>query len=99
MLFRSKIAGGLIFFGGGVGLYANGKIIGGLGISGDTSCADHEVAKRVRQLSSLNPPGGATSDDISYSAPDGASAFTHPQCPNTIRNGVVIGNEAPAKGY
>jgi len=38
---QGEIAGGLIFFGGGVPLYRNGKIIGGLGISGDTSCADH----------------------------------------------------------
>src|SRR6478609_4370711 len=38
----NKIAGGLIFFGGGVPLYKNGKIVGGLGVSGDTSCADHE---------------------------------------------------------
>src|SRR5438128_910700 len=33
----NQIAGGLIFFGGGVPLYKNGKIIGGLGVSGDTS--------------------------------------------------------------
>src|SRR5262249_9620105 len=33
---EGRIAGGLIFFGGGVPLYnSNGKIIGGLGISGD----------------------------------------------------------------
>jgi len=38
------------FFGGGVPLYSGGQIVGGLGISGDTSCADHEVAKRVRHL-------------------------------------------------
>src|SRR5215813_2847095 len=55
----NQIAGGLIFFGGGVPLYKNGKIIGGLGISGDTSCADHEIAKRTRNNLSLNPPAGA----------------------------------------
>lgn len=32
---RRRIAGGLIFFGGGVPLYRNGEIIGGLGISGE----------------------------------------------------------------
>jgi uncharacterized protein GlcG (DUF336 family) len=96
---KEQIAGGLIFFGGGVALYSGGKIIGGLGISGDTSCADHEIAKRVRDLATLNPSGGATADDISYSSKDGASVFTHSLCPNTWRNGVFIGNEPPASGY
>jgi uncharacterized protein GlcG (DUF336 family) len=96
---KEQIAGGLIFFGGGVALYSNGKIIGGLGISGDTSCADHEIAKRVRDLATLNPSGGATVDDISYSSKDGASVFTHPLCLNTWRNGKSIGDEAPAVGY
>jgi uncharacterized protein GlcG (DUF336 family) len=97
---KEQIAGGLIFFGGGVPLYnGDGKIIGGLGISGDTSCTDHEIAKRVRDLASLNPSGGSTADDISYSSKDGASVFTHPLCPNTWRNGVKIGDEAPASGY
>jgi len=91
-----QIAGGLIFFGGGVPLYKDGKIIGGLGISGDTACTDHEIAKRVRNVVGLNPPGGATADDIVYSPPDNASVFAHPVCPNTWRNGVQIGSEAPA---
>jgi uncharacterized protein GlcG (DUF336 family) len=90
---------GLIFFGGGVPLYKDGKIIGGLGISGDTASCDHEIAKRVRNLLGLNPPGGATVDDISYSSVDGASVFTHPLSLNTWRNGVHIGDELPASGY
>jgi uncharacterized protein GlcG (DUF336 family) len=94
-----RIQGGLIFFGGGVPLYRAGRIIGGLGVSGDTSCADHEIAKRVRNLADLNPPGGMQADDITYSVPDGASVFTHPRCVNTWRNGVLIGNEPPAMGY
>jgi uncharacterized protein GlcG (DUF336 family) len=94
-----KIPGGLIFFGGGVPLYVNGAIVGALGISGDTSCADHEMAKRTRENLTLNPPGGSTVDDITYSSVDGASVFTHPLCPNTWRNGVFVGNEAPAAGY
>ena len=96
---KEQLAGGLIFFGGGVPLYSDGKLIGGLGISGDTSCADHEIAKRVRDLASLNPPGGATVDDITYSSKDGASVFTHPLCLNTWRNGQFIGVEQPASGY
>ena len=58
---RKRHFGGLIFFGGGVPLYRNGKIVGALGVSGDTSCADHEIAKRVRNL---NPAGGALADDM-----------------------------------
>lgn len=96
---ENRLAGGLIFFGGGVPLYRNGKIIGGLGVSGDTSCADHEVAKAVRDLAGLNPPGGKLADDIKYSGADGADAFTHPLCINTKRNGVFLGNEAAATGY
>jgi uncharacterized protein GlcG (DUF336 family) len=93
---KNQINGGLIFFGGGVPLYRNGKIIGGLGISGDTSCADHEIAKRVRTLAGLNPPAGPSIDDIVYSPPDPPSFFAHPVCINTFRNGVNIGSEAPA---
>ena len=93
---QGEISGGLIFFGGGVPLYRNGKIIGALGISGDTSCADHEIAKRVRDLANLNPPGGPLVDDIIYSGPDAPSVFAHPVCPNTHRNGIKIGNEFPA---
>lgn len=95
----NQIGGGLIFFGGGVPIYKGTKLVGGLGISGDTSCTDHEIAKRTRNELNLNPPDGALADDISYSVPDGPSAFTHPRCPNTWRNGVFIGNEAAASGY
>ena len=97
---REQITGGLIFFGGGVPIYRGGTtIVGGLGVSGDTSCADHEIAKRVRDILSLNPAGGSLVDDITYSVPDGPSAFTHPKCLNTFRNGVFLGDEAPATGY
>ena len=93
---KNQIAGGLIFFGGGVPIYSDGKIVGGLGISGDTSCADHEIAKRVRAVAGLNPPAGPLADDIVYSPPDPASVFAHPVCLNTFRNGVPIGSEQPA---
>jgi uncharacterized protein GlcG (DUF336 family) len=89
------IAGGIITFGGGVPLYRNGRIIGALGVSGDTSCADHEIAKRVRDLAGLNPPGGPLTDDIIYAAVDGPSMFAHPLCPTTRRNGVPVGVESP----
>ena len=55
-----KLEGGLISFGGGVPIYKNGKVVGGLGVSGDTACADHETAKRMRQLANMNPAGGSS---------------------------------------
>jgi uncharacterized protein GlcG (DUF336 family) len=94
---KNQIAGGTIFFGGGVPIYYSGKIVGGLGISGDTSCADHEIAKRVRHLAAMNPAGGPTADDIVYATSAAtASVFAHPVCLNTYLNGTKIGDEAPA---
>ncbi|HJT90203.1 MAG TPA: heme-binding protein [Bryobacteraceae bacterium] len=89
-----RLEGGLIAFGGGVPLYKNGKIIGALGVSGDTACADHETAKRMRNEAGLNPPGGMHADDITYPTADGASIFSHPLCQNTFRDGKFLGNEA-----
>lgn len=96
---KNQITGGLITFGGGVPLYRAGKIVGGLGISGDTASCDHEIAKRVRHLAGMDPPGGPLVDDISYSSVDGPSVFTHPLSLNTWRNGIFIGDEQPASGY
>src|ERR1700736_2666978 len=61
---NGSAVGGIIPFGGGVALYSNGQVIGGLGVSGDTSCADHAVAYRMRTQASLN--GTPTNDNISY---------------------------------
>jgi uncharacterized protein GlcG (DUF336 family) len=94
-----KICGGSIAFGGGVPLYRNKTRVGGLGVSGDTACADHEIAKRIRHLASLDPEKGEFADDIQFSSVDGASIFTHPLCPNTWRNGKKVGEEPKAAGY
>lgn len=41
--------GGINVFGGGVALYNSSKqVIGAIGVSGDTSCADHNIAWRMR---------------------------------------------------
>jgi uncharacterized protein GlcG (DUF336 family) len=54
--------GGVNVFGGGLGLYNESfRIIGGLGVSGDTSCADHMIAWRTRAnlvLDHLSAVGG-----------------------------------------
>ena len=58
--------GGVNVFGGGLALYATGKkIVGGVGVSGDTSCADHDIAWRVRNnlgLDHLSGVGGVSGD-------------------------------------
>lgn len=47
--------GGVNVFGGGLALYGPGKVVlGGLGVSGDTSCADHMIAWRVRKSLNLD---------------------------------------------
>ena len=58
--------GGVNVFGGGLGLYdAGGNIVGGLGVSGDTSCADHNIAYRTRNTLELDyvPAGVAAAAD------------------------------------
>jgi uncharacterized protein GlcG (DUF336 family) len=88
-----QVCGGTIAFGGGLPLYRDQKRIGGLGVSGDTACADHEIAKRIRTAAQLNPPGGAMADDILYKDVDPPTVYAHPLCPNTWRNGKKLGDE------
>ena len=93
-----QVCGGTITFGGGLPLYKGQTRVGGVGVSGDTSCADHEIAKRVREAAGLAPHGLPT-DEIVYSVVDGPSVFAHPLCPNTLRDGRKIGEEAPVTAY
>ena len=95
----SKI-GGVNVFGGGLALFAAGKkIVGGVGVSGDTSCADHNIAWRVRKLlglDHLSGVGGVSGDaahpdniifDITPNPNGGtgtsAGGFGHAKCINT----------------
>ena len=66
--------GGVNVFGGGLALYRGGQIIGALGVSGDTSCADHSVAWQLRRLLALNVT--PTPDNITYGP--GAHPFCLP---------------------
>jgi uncharacterized protein GlcG (DUF336 family) len=88
-----RVCGGTIAFGGGLPLYRDGKRLGGLGVSGDTACADHEIAKRIRSAAKLDPPSGPGADDIVYQKLDPPSVYAHPLCPNTWRNGKKLGDE------
>jgi uncharacterized protein GlcG (DUF336 family) len=90
---RGQRIGGVNVFGGGLALYnAAGALIGGIGVSGDTSCTDHIVAWKVRFALNLdNVPAGVspTGDDniihdVTVDAATGhtvsAGGFGHPQC-------------------
>jgi uncharacterized protein GlcG (DUF336 family) len=92
--------GGVNVFGGGLALYDAGHaVVGGLGASGDTSCADHNIAWRVRHILNLDylaGVGGVSGDamrpdnivfDITPNPAGGtgvsAGGFGHPTCINT----------------
>jgi hypothetical protein len=107
--------GGVNVFGGGLALYmsaptpvtaataaATEQIVGGVGVSGDTSCADHNIGWRVRHnlgLDHLANTGGVSGDptrpdniifDITANTAGGtgvsAGGFGHPTCLNTTTN-------------
>ena len=82
-----KPIGGVIVFGGGLPLYsAQGKIVGGMGLSGDTSCADHIMAWKVRHQLQLDAvPMGPSPDHndnmiLDWSNGNSPSGFGHPSC-------------------
>jgi uncharacterized protein GlcG (DUF336 family) len=98
--------GGVNVFGGGFALYATGptsigaeQIVGGVGVSGDTSCADHNIGWRVRHslgLDHMANIAGVSGDatrpdnivfDIKANPYGGTGISTggygHPTCVNT----------------
>ena len=91
-----KKIGGVNVFGGGLALYNSaGRLVGGLGVSGDTSCTDHIVAWKVRHALNLdNVPTGvnAGTDNIIHDVKNdpitghtslSPSGFGHPTCDAT----------------
>ena len=56
--------GGVNVFGGGLALYnSDGTLLGAVGVSGDSSCADHNIAWRVRNTLNLDyVPAGVSGD-------------------------------------
>lgn len=99
----SKI-GGINVFGGGLALYSiDGRVVGAVGVSGDTSCADHRIAWRVRHnlsldfLANVDGVSGDSSrpDNIVFditSNPNGgtgksAGGFGHPHCISAAEDG------------
>jgi uncharacterized protein GlcG (DUF336 family) len=87
--------GGINVFGGGFALYnKHGEIVGGLGVSGDSSCADHNIGWSTRNKLKLDyVPAGVSGDaerpdnivyDITPQAGQqegtSASGWGHPAC-------------------
>jgi uncharacterized protein GlcG (DUF336 family) len=76
--------GGVNVFGGGLPLYdKKGNLLGGLGVSGDTSCNDHIIAWIVRDALDLDHiPGGVAdgTDNLILKDPPTANTFEHPLC-------------------
>jgi uncharacterized protein GlcG (DUF336 family) len=84
--------GGVNVFGGGLALYdKGGRLLGAIGVSGDSSCADHNIAWRTRSNLQLDyVPGGVSGDatrpdNIVYDITNAASAsgWGHPRCSAT----------------
>lgn len=59
--------GGINVFGGGLALYNGANKLGAVGVSGDSSCADHNIAWRVRNA--LSQVGGTVT--VTNSVPGG----------------------------
>jgi len=103
-----KRIGGVNVFGGGLALYNADGLIGAIGVSGDSSCADHNIAWRVRHALELDyVPGGVNSDgsdNIIFDLKAGKgssesfspSGFGHPVCTGeaniTVNAGMVANN-------
>ena len=99
-----KRIGGVNVFGGGLALYdATGAVIGAIGLSGDSSCADHVIAWRVRHALQLDyvPAGvdpASGTDNIVFDIDGGgvsASGWGHPLCPPDAAAVQAIGNALP----
>lgn len=94
-----KAVGGIIVFGGGLPLYdGSGKIVGGLGLSGDTSCTDHIIAWKVRHKLGLDHlPMGPSPDHndnmiLDYNNGFSPSGFGHPDCKGGMEPSHIIEN-------
>lgn len=95
-----EVVGGVNVFGGGLALYnSDDELIGAIGVSGDSSCADHNIAWRTRHtLGFDHVPGGVSGDaqrpdnivfdtaDDTHGNPESAGGFGHAHC--------IGGNEA-----
>lgn len=77
-----KKIGGVNVFGGGLALYnSDGKLVGAIGLSGDTSCTDHIIAWKLRHALNLdNVPAGVSETGDDNIVHNIASGWNHPTC-------------------
>ena len=93
--------GGINVFGGGLALYSgDGRLLGGLGVSGDTSCTDHIIAWKLRHSLNLDdvPAGPDDSDTDNIIYVEGTlDGFEHATCFDLDGQGdhIEIGNALP----
>jgi uncharacterized protein GlcG (DUF336 family) len=107
------VIGGVNVFGGGLALYTTGgNKVGGVGVSGDTSCTDHLIAWRVRRILDLDHLGainGVSGDaqrpdnivfDITANPAGGtgvsAGGWGHPACGAANAAAKAIAGALPA---
>lgn len=102
---RGRRIGGVNVFGGGLALYTSaGRLVGALGVSGDTSCADHIIAWKTRHALNMdNVPAGVAGEgkdniihDVTVDSGTGHTiskgGFGHPTC---SADSTTIANELP----
>jgi uncharacterized protein GlcG (DUF336 family) len=101
--------GGVNVFGGGLALYSGNGLLGGLGVSGDSSCADHNIAWRTRAALHLDAvPAGVSGeptrkDNIVYDITSqggqmpglSAGGWGHPHCVNPTAESLIAANLPP----
>lgn len=101
-----KRIGGVNVFGGGLALYNSaGMLIGAMGVSGDSSCADHNIAWRTRHDLGLDyvaagvaGNNGDQKDNIVFDITAGASTsgWGHPTCnANSVSSNASVLAGAP----
>ncbi len=97
--------GGVNVFGGGLALYdGKGTLVGALGVSGDSSCADHNIAWKLRHKLKLDyiPAGvGADNNDnivVDINGNVSASGWGHPECsPSTTKIAKELSKTHPVR--
>lgn len=89
--------GGINVFGGGLALYdGQGTLLGAVGVSGDSSCADHAIAWRTRNHLKLDHvPGGVGPGGVDQIAYEGD--WKQPHCVQADKEVAVVKSLPPTR--